>query len=131
MATQRLEQNGQARLMASARAIGRRTFPALLCLAIVVWSVIPAVTHTPKVVQTIQDHLEMIGDHGHSHGFEEDLAWALHGHSHDVGDHDHSQVLLVTSEGSGALVSYRDRWRMQLSSRGSGRNFRIERPSRA
>ena len=28
-------------------------------------------TLTSAVIETIQDHLEMIADHGHSHGFEE------------------------------------------------------------
>lgn len=84
--------------------------------------------HTPKVIQTIQDHLEVIADHGHSHGFEEDLAWALHGHSHDVGDHDHSQALLITANSAGERLSYRDRWRTRLSSPKSTRIFRIERP---
>lgn len=49
-------------------AYGRRALSALLCLSLVVWSVVPAASHAPAVFETIQDHLEMIADHGHSHG---------------------------------------------------------------
>lgn len=44
----------------------------------------------------------MIGTHGHSHGFEEDFALALDGHSQDAAEHDHSPALLV--RGSFAAV---------------------------
>ena len=61
----------------------------LMCLALIVWSAVPSFTHSPAIFETIQDQLEMVEDHGHSHGFEEDLYWAMHGHSHDTADHDH------------------------------------------
>lgn len=111
--------------------LGRHAFAALMCAALVVWSVAPAATHAPTVFETIQDHLEMIADHGHSHGFEEDLYWAIHGHSHDVADHDHSQALLALGDRSHPTSAYRDAWR-QMASPGGGRHtFRIERPPRA
>jgi hypothetical protein len=68
----------------------------LMCLALIVWSAVPSFTHSPAVFETIQGHLEMVEDHGHSHGFEEDLYWAMHGHSHDTADHDHNPAYLLT-----------------------------------
>lgn len=35
----------------------------------------------------------MVVEHGHSHSPAMDLLWALHGHSHDVADHDHSPAI--------------------------------------
>lgn len=111
--------------------LGRQAMALLLCLALVVWSVMPASTHTPAVLETIQDHLQMIADHGHSHGFEEDLYWAMHGHSHDVADHDHSQAFLNFDEGDGLDVAHKDAWRPNASPGGGQLTFRIERPPRA
>jgi len=110
---------------------GRRAFAALLCLSLVVWSAAPAATHAPTVFETIQDHLEMIADHGHSHGFEEDLYWAMHGHSHDAADHDHSQALAALGDRSLPTSAYRDAWRLRASPGGGHHTFRIERPPRA
>jgi hypothetical protein len=103
----------------------------LLCFSLVVWSVAPSATHAPKVLQTIHDHLEMIADHGHSHGFEEDLFWAWHGHSHDVIDHDHSQVVLSAGVSVSAFYVAKDKWRLRALRFGPPRNFDIERPPRA
>jgi len=111
--------------------LGRQTFAVILCLSLVVWSVMPAATHTPTVFETIQDHLGMVADHGHSHGFEEDLYWAMHGHSHDVADHDHSQALLLLGDRSSPTAAYRDPWRLRAAPGGDHQNFRIERPPRA
>lgn len=116
--------------MAPLRTFGRHAFAALLCLSLVVWSVMPAATHAPTVFETIQDHLEMIADHGHSHGFEEDLYWAMHGHSHETADHDHSQALLEFGDRSGPMFGARDAWRLAASSGGPSGVFRIERPPR-
>lgn len=73
----------------------------------------------------------MVEEHGHSHGFEEDLYWALHGHSHDVVDHDHSQVLLLTGTGSVLKVDFREDWQGLISTLSPSRQFLIERPPRA
>ena len=110
---------------------GRHAFAAVLCLSLVVWSMVPAATHAPTVFETIEDHLEMIADHGHSHGFEEDLYWAMHGHSHDAADHDHSQALLVLGDRSPLAPGYRDAWRPKASPGEGHHSFRIERPPRA
>ncbi|WP_371061430.1 hypothetical protein [Rhodosalinus sp. 5P4] len=111
--------------------LGRQAFAAVLCLSLVVWSVMPAATHAPTVFGTIEDHLEMIADHGHSHEFEEDLYWAMHGHSHDAADHDHSQALLALGDRSNPTSAYRDAWRLKASPGGGHHSFRIERPPRA
>ena len=132
MASEKAAQMGRrARPMRSLATFGRQAFAALLCLSLVVWSVMPAATHAPAVFETIQDHLEMIADHGHSHGFEEDLYWAMHGHSHDVADHDHSQALLVLGDRSHPTSAYRDAWRLKASPGGGHHTFRIDRPPRA
>ena len=127
----RLQATKQVTLMGRMRTQARRIFVGLLCFSLVVWSVAPSATHAPKVLQTINDHLEMIADHGHSHGFEEDLFWALHGHSHDVADHDHSQVVLSASIGVGVFYVVKDTWRLRASRGDPFRDFRIDRPPRA
>src|SRR6056297_4290235 len=105
----------QASSMRPLATFGRQAFAAVLCLSLVVWSVVPAATHVPTVFETIQDHLEMIADHGHSHGFEEDLYWAMHGHRPDVADHDHSQAFLALGDRSHSTSAYRDAWRLKAS----------------
>jgi hypothetical protein len=91
----------------------------------------PVPSHAPTVFETIQDHLEMIADHGHSHGFEEDLYWAMHGHSHEAADHDHSQAFVTPGDRTHLASAHRDAWRIRASSDGHHVNFRIERPPRA
>lgn len=110
---------------------GRQAFAALLCLSLIIWSILPAATHTPTVFETIQDHLEMIADHGHSHGLNADLYWAVHGHSHDAADHDHSQALPALGDRSHPTSAYRDAWRLWASPGGGHHTFRIKRPPRA
>ncbi|WP_171123257.1 MULTISPECIES: hypothetical protein [unclassified Ruegeria] len=101
-----------------------------LCLALVVWSVTPSFSHAPAIFETIQDHLEMVEDHGHSHGFEEDLFWAMHGHSHDVADHDHNQAFLAPSRGSEPSSAFSEPWLRIAATDGPSRQFRIDRPPR-
>lgn len=117
--------------MTGVRTIGQMVFASVLCLSLVIWSVVPSVNHTPAVVETFQDHLELIAEHGHSHGVEHDLYWVLHGHSHDTADHDHSQALLMARAPSGAQESSRDGWRFRSSDSGEHTVFRIDRPPRA
>lgn len=102
-----------------------------LCLAFFVWTVSPGADHAPRVLETIQDHIQMIAEHGHSHGFEEDLFWALHGHDHESADHEHSQVFLMETAGPAPLVDPADTWNRWASAHGPPRPFRIERPPRA
>ena len=58
-----------------------RITTALLCLSLVVWSMLPSLSHVPRIAETLNEHAQMVADHGHSHGFAEDLLWALHGHN--------------------------------------------------
>jgi len=88
-----LETGRRADPMDTLRTVVNAAFATLLCLAVLLWSVVPATSHAPSVIGVLQEHAEMVAEHGHSHGLEEDLAWAMHGHSHDSIDHDHSQVL--------------------------------------
>jgi hypothetical protein len=111
-------------------AFGKHMFAALMCLSIVIWSVVPAGPHTPTVLKVIEDHLQMIADHGHSHGFEEDLFWAAHGHSHEAADHDHNQVLLALGLQTLPEIYSRDTLRARSALDGSHHNFKIERPPR-
>ena len=103
---------------------------AALCFALLLWSVPPFANHTPSVIETVQEHLERIAEHGHSHGFEEDLFWTMHGHSHDGADHDHSQVILLTSEERIAAPENGDFWALnQIALRAKGLS-QIDRPPR-
>lgn len=91
----------------------------------------PVTSHTPTVFETIQDHLEMIADHGHSQGLNEDLYRAMHGHSHEAADHDHSQAFVTPGDRTPLASAHRDAWRIRSSSGGHHVNFGIERPPRA
>lgn len=73
-------------------------FPALVCLSVVIWSLVPAKNHVPALIDTLQEQVQMITEHGHAHGLEEDLAWALHGHSHDAADHDHGSAVILPAQ---------------------------------
>ena len=103
---------------------------AVLCFALLLWSAMPAFTHAPTIFETIDDHLEMVEDHGHSHGFEEDLYWAMHGHSHDVIDHDHNHVSLPADHHAEPEDAYSTPWMIWGTRDGPSRNFRIDRPPR-
>ena len=109
----------------------RRIWTALLMLAFVAWTITPLPSHVPIVVETLQEHADMIKDHGHSHGFEDDILWAMHGHSHDVADHDHSQVLIIPVRFAQAFDDSAPVWRRAVTMDWSSPNFRFERPPRA
>ncbi|MCR9215238.1 MAG: hypothetical protein NXI13_16090 [Proteobacteria bacterium] len=113
------------------QANGKNGIAVLLCLSLVIWSAIPPVSHMPSVLDTLQEHLEMVEDHGHSHGLEEDLFWALHGHSHDKADHDHSQAFFLLGSESFPTTWYSETWRLKASENGPSPQFRIDRPPRA
>jgi len=111
--------------------IWRKAVTTLLCLSLIVWTITPVPTHTPTILETIQDHIEMVAEHGHSHGFEEDLFWAIHGHGHNVADHDHGQAFLALGGLSASLPVTQEAWRTGASPGDPGHSFRIERPPRA
>jgi hypothetical protein len=104
---------------------------ALLCLSLIGWSILPSLTHGPRIAETLHDHARMIADHGHSHGFQVDLGAALHSHSQDAIDHDHSPALAVAATSGGAWPAAQDAWRLREAQSGPNRVFRIERPPRA
>ena len=109
---------------------GRNLLKALLCLAVLSWSLMPAMSHAPAVFETIQDHAAIIAEHGHTHGLEEDLAWALHGHTHDAADHDHSPVILASGRVAQPVSITVARRRTETADAGPWPLHRIERPPR-
>lgn len=123
--------SGQAVQVDFLRTFAQNALAAVICLSLVVWSLAPSANHPPSVFEVVAEHTEMIAEHGHSHGFEQDLFWALHGHSHDMADHDHSQATLILNSGSHPPTAYRDSFRLLSSSDGPHRVYLIERPPRA
>jgi hypothetical protein len=119
-------------MMTALRTAGRAAFAMLLCVAVLVWSVVPTTSHIPAVLDVLQKHSEMVAEHGHSHGLEEDLRWATHGHSHDSADHDHSQAIVLGPDLSAQPVEiYKTAWRLSSASANPLRIFLIDRPPRA
>ena len=117
--------------MTPLRTIGKAAFATLLCAAVLVWSVMPTTSHAPTILDVLQEHAEIIAEHGHSHGLEEDLAWAMHGHSHDSVDHDHSQAVVPGPDlSSQPLDIYRTAWRLGAATANTLRIDLIERPPR-
>lgn len=115
----------------SLRGLGQTAFTALLCVALLAWSVMPMTSHAPAIIDVLQEHAEMTAEHGHSHGLEEDLVWAMHGHSHDSVDHDHSQAVVPGPDLSPqSLDIYTTAWRLSSATSSPLRIFQIERPPR-
>ncbi len=115
------------------RAVQRYTqnaMAAFLCLSLIFWSLQPNVGHAPTVIETVQEHLLIIAEHGHTHGFEEDLLWAMHGHSHDGADHDHSQMVIPEPENALSLASLSDDRAFDRVPDGPTKNYGIDRPPR-
>jgi hypothetical protein len=122
---------GQAFVTRIGQTFAGRIMAALLCLSLFCWSMLPSVSHVPSTAETLNEHAQMIADHGQSHGFQEDLRWALHGHEHDAVDHDHSPALAVMGASGSLWPAARDTWHLRASQSGPHRIFRIERPPRA
>jgi len=115
--------------MQKLRTFGGTTFALLLVGSFLISSVMPGAKHVPLVLEQNQDHQEMVADHGHSHGFIEDLLWAIHGHSHDAVDHDHSPAMPVFVN-SALFPENRDVWQSGVSKNKTSYAFLIERPPR-
>lgn len=125
------ETRRQAELMTTLRTIGKTAFATVLCVVVLVWSVMPTTSHAPAILDVLQEHSEMIAEHGHSHGLEEDLAWAMHGHSHDSVDHDHSQAVVPGPDLSPhPMEIYSTVWRLGSATSNPLRIDLIERPPR-
>ena len=126
-----LETSRRAKPMDTLRTVVNAAFSTLLCLAILLWSVVPATSHAPSVFGVLQEHAEMVAEHGHSHGLEEDLAWAMHGHNHDSVDHDHSQAVVPGPDRSPhPLDIYRAAWPLSSATSNTLQTYQIERPPR-
>ncbi|WP_108259900.1 hypothetical protein [Mangrovicoccus ximenensis] len=115
----RRDKGGAARILAAACA-----------LALLAAQVFPP-PHVPKLLHVLSDHAAMIADHGHSHGLEEDIAWALHDHSHDQADHDHIQAVLPSRRGGTAPLEFSALWHAPALAHWTPPVFRLERPPRA
>lgn len=74
------------------RRLAHALLPVLAAFALLLQPSTSGAEHLPRLAMVLADHAQMIAEHGHSHGLEEDLAWAMHGHSHDKADHDHGQA---------------------------------------
>ncbi|NDW59874.1 hypothetical protein G0P98_25650 [Yangia sp. PrR004] len=121
----------QARRRISCTEWVRASLAALLCLCFAIWSLQPVTSHVPNILTVLQDHAEMIETHGHSHGLEEDIAWAMHGHSHDVADHDHSPAMLMRSPSVEVDAMVAEAEAPALPSWAAGPVYLHERPPRA
>lgn len=105
--------------------------PAVVtCIALAFWTVAPNTSHVPKLLNVLQDHAEMVAEHGHSHGLEEDLIWAMHGHNHDVADHDHSHAVLLQPRSAALPLVTASTWHGRALAHWSPPVFRLERPPR-
>ena len=38
-----------------------------LCVAVFTWSLAPSVDHSPRVLEALTEHADMVADHGDSH----------------------------------------------------------------
>lgn len=56
-------------------------------------------THSNASHDSLSTQPQMTADHGHSHGEIADLFWQLHGHGHNVIDHDHSHAFIEPAVG--------------------------------
>jgi len=92
---------------------------------------LPMPAHVTSPLQTLQEHAEFIAEHGHSHGFEEDLAAAFHGHSHDAVEHDHSLAMLAVPPKTQIPMTPGATVRSPSTALVSDLVFQIERPPRA
>lgn len=110
----------------------RRICAVVVCFSIALWAVMPIPPHVPSVLETIQEHTAFIAEHGHSHGFKEDLAAAMHGHghAHDAVGHDHSVATLSLEPRFHTMLQTDSFAQSPSIDEPSGNKYRIERPPR-
>jgi hypothetical protein len=108
----------------------RRWCAAALCLCISLWAVMPTPLHVPSIIEIIEQHAEMIAEHGHSHGLADDIFWALHGHGPDVAEHDHGVATLTAPPSEQIFPLPRDSARLLSALEKPWIVFGIERPPR-
>ena len=109
----------------------RRICAVAVGLSILFWAALPVPPHVTSLFETLQEHRLFMAEHGHAHGFEEDLAAALHGHSHDAVEHDHSVAMLTFPPHPQAPTSLGEGVRPPPDAAISDFVFRIDRPPRA
>ena len=109
----------------------RNAAVACLCLMLGVSMFVPSSHHSQKIAATVVDHIEMIADHGHSHGFLEDLIMAANGHNPDVPEHDHSQVFLLPGQKLTVLQVNNEAWLPFPMVLRDDLRFGLDRPPRA
>ena len=103
-------------------------FVGVLCIAVGVWSLAPAVSHTPAIADAAELQAEMLAEHGHDHGFVADVLWAMHGHAHDATDHDHNPATLARGTDTMVRLGVSNRRAIVPTRLTSDRLFRLERP---
>lgn len=108
----------------------RRWCAVALCLSIALWAVMPTPPHVPSIIEIIEQHAEMIAEHGHSHGLAENLFWALHGHGPDVAEHDHGVATLTAPQSAQVFPLPGDSARLLSAVEKPWIVFGIERPPR-
>lgn len=112
---------------------GRMCLHVLLCVALVALSHSANAVHITKELADVSQSMGSAADHGHDHDPAEDLddlSWLLHGHGHDVVDHDHSPIVLLRPMERKALREQRTRWRLPTARAPSALHRRLERPPR-
>ena len=108
----------------------RRVCALSICFSLLYVSLLPHPPHQPTLFQTLQEHAAFMAEHGHAHGFDEDLADAIHGHTHDVLEHDHSVATLAVPPIAAQSVDFLSILRPPKTVAHPGRLYRIERPPR-
>ncbi|SRR6056297_1961501 len=105
----------------------------LICAALVASSLSTITGHSPQGLWSASQLAATVTEHGHGHDHNalEDLWTALHGHAHDVVDHDHSPIALPRpSDGGFAHGEKAALWRPLTQRIASGLTEPLERPPR-
>ena len=117
--------------MRRGRAAARGALVALLCIAFAGWAAKPDLAQLPKLTAVLEDQARMVAEHGHAHGVEEDIFWALHGHPHDAADHEHGTEILPSVAATPAAPGHGRAGGPRPARDGPMPVFRLERPPRA
>lgn len=117
-------------------ALASTLWSVFLCFAIGLWSILPNLGHMPSTSSLAVETTQVISGlqqdhHGHSHGEALDSYWKLHGHDHEVVDHDHSPGLILTPGHAQITLVARSVPRLPGQSLTSNLHYLPERPPRA
>lgn len=108
----------------------RCAFAVALTVCLLVWSVTPSFTHSASYLKGLSEQSQTIAEHGHSHGDEMDEYWTLHGHSHDVADHDHSSAILTLAYDTHFITGFQLPRALKPSLDNTDPIYLLERPPR-